>query len=273
MKSRKVYNQTLNVIKGISCLLIVCMHCEFPGYLGILVQTISRYCVPFFFMVSGYYCFSESNEKKNIKKKILHILKITLYASLFYIVLTFIFKCFDWSGFEASFSTNSILNWLVFNQPCIGSSQMWFLWALLYAYILFHILSINNKESLGVRLIPILFISYILLAQGAHVIGIYIPNMYYRNFLIEGFPFLMMGYAIHKYQNRITLSNKNLWLILFVSTIACIFERILLGRDFGVNISSFPQVVSLFLLSVRNPIVSFYYVDNKVIKSLWGGRD
>lgn len=36
---------------------VVFMHCEFPGILGTAVQAVSRFCVPFFFMVSGYFCF------------------------------------------------------------------------------------------------------------------------------------------------------------------------------------------------------------------------
>ena len=65
---------------------VVFMHCEFPGITGIAVQAISRFCVPFFFMVSGYFCFQplmlQSTRPNNttlmggalrIKKKVLHI--------------------------------------------------------------------------------------------------------------------------------------------------------------------------------------------------------
>ena len=54
---KKQYNYCLDFIKGIACIFVVFMHCEFPGILGTAVQAISRFCVPFFFMVSGYFCF------------------------------------------------------------------------------------------------------------------------------------------------------------------------------------------------------------------------
>ena len=54
---QKHYNYCLDFIKGLACIFVVLMHCEFPGVTGVAVQAISRFCVPFFFMVSGYFCF------------------------------------------------------------------------------------------------------------------------------------------------------------------------------------------------------------------------
>ena len=54
---KKQYNYCLDFLKGIACVFVVFMHCEFPGIMGTAVQAISRFCVPFFFMVSGYYCY------------------------------------------------------------------------------------------------------------------------------------------------------------------------------------------------------------------------
>ena len=56
----KQYNYCLDFMKGIACLFVVWMHCEFPGKTGVIVQAISRFCVPFFFMVSGYFCVNMS---------------------------------------------------------------------------------------------------------------------------------------------------------------------------------------------------------------------
>ena len=84
MSTHKQYNYCLDFIKGIACILVVFMHCEFPGILGTAVQTISRFCVPLFFMVSGYFCFNVSESSKSWLK-IRHVAKITLFASLFYL--------------------------------------------------------------------------------------------------------------------------------------------------------------------------------------------
>ena len=38
-----------------------------------------------------------------------------------------------------------------------------------------------------------------------------------------------------------------------VTTLLCPVERILMGRDFGVNILTFPQVTAVFYYEVQNP--------------------
>lgn len=57
MAIQKQYNYNIDFIKGIACMFVVFMHCEFPDIMGTAVQAVSRFCVPFFFMVSGYFCF------------------------------------------------------------------------------------------------------------------------------------------------------------------------------------------------------------------------
>jgi hypothetical protein len=98
-----------------------------------------------------------------------------------------------------------------------------------------------------------MFIAYITLAQGMYIAGIRIPNMIYRNFLVEGFAYFMLGHWIHKNQSRLCISNRVLLISLTITTFLCLLERYVLGRDFGVNIVTIPQVFCLFLYAVRNP--------------------
>ena len=96
----KQYNYCLDFIKGIACIFVVFMHCEFPGITGTLVQAISRFCVPLFFMVSGYFCYRSVATQQGdavtncsqwlFNKKVKHILKITINASLFYLLFVII---------------------------------------------------------------------------------------------------------------------------------------------------------------------------------------
>lgn len=60
MAEKAKRNYCLDFIKGIACICVVFMHCEFPGILGIVIQCVSRFCVPFFFMVSGYFAYKEN---------------------------------------------------------------------------------------------------------------------------------------------------------------------------------------------------------------------
>ncbi|MGN0163817.1 MAG: hypothetical protein ACI4EA_09630, partial [Candidatus Ornithomonoglobus sp.] len=76
---------------------------------------------------------------------------------------------------------------------------------------------------------------------------------YYRNFLIEGFPLFMLGHWIHKNKSKLQFGNNILIGVIILSTLLCVVERYLMGRDFGVNIVTFPQVTALFLYGVNNP--------------------
>jgi len=40
--------------------------------------------------------------------------------------------------------------------------------------------------------------------------------------------------------------------VLVISTLACIPERLILGRDFGVNICTVPQVAACFILGMKH---------------------
>lgn len=248
----KQYNYCLDFVKGIACIFVVWMHCEYPGILGIAVQTVSRFSVPLFFMVSGYFCYSP-NGRSNFRKKIGHVAKITFYACLFYLCFKFFLHLiFHNQIFVLSFQ--KLLGWIVFNTPPIVAGQYWFLFALLYTYVFFFIIRRYCSNRSMYIFAVLMFIAYILLAQGAHLVGIHLPNHIYRNWLVEGYAYFMLGLFLHEYQDRINVNNSTLIAIIVIFSILCCFERYLMGRDFGVNICTIPQVTAMMLYAIKNPV-------------------
>lgn len=148
-----------------------------------------------------------------------------------------------------------MLRWLIFNQPSwVGvAGQYWFLFALLYVYIAYGIIAKMNKINQVYWIAALMFVVYVFLAQGCHLLGISIPNMIYRNWLVEGFAYFMLGYWIHDHQDRLKFCNRHILTVFVISTLSCLIERMLMGRDFGVNIVTIPQVFCLFLYAVNNP--------------------
>ena len=250
MQNTRHYNHCLDFIKGVACVCVVFMHCEFPGITGTMVQAVSRFCVPFYFMVSGFFCCYPNQEIYDgaiSRRKITHIGRIVLWASLFYLLFAFVLK-------KSIIVTRSeVVAFGVFNQPFILVSQLWFLYALLYDYLAYSFIWKGNKIKWFYCISVALFVVYICMAQGAHLCGISIPNMYYKNWLIEGLPFFFAGHWIHANQEKIKISDRMLVLIIVISTLLCLVERIIMGRDFGVNIMTFPQVFALFIYAVKYP--------------------
>lgn len=79
---RKRFNN-IDLWRAIAAFLVVAIHCPFPGALGEAVANVGRIAVPFFFIVSGFFCYSEDadvNRKKAVRqiKTILGIVLIFL---------------------------------------------------------------------------------------------------------------------------------------------------------------------------------------------------
>lgn len=42
-------NQSLYFLEGLACVFVIFIHCNFPNYIGILVDVIARFAVPYSF--------------------------------------------------------------------------------------------------------------------------------------------------------------------------------------------------------------------------------
>ncbi len=247
-------NKSLNFLKGCACLLVVCMHSEFPGRLGIIVQTVGRFAVPLFFMISGYFCYYEGAAcHPKIINKIKRLL-IIIGCSL----LLFFFI----NRFQVEINGDILRQWLLFNQPPLNGS-LWFLFALLYDLLLFYIINRLKLVRMAYFLIPVLLVSYIALAQVGYVMGFKIENYYYKNWFIEGFPLFMLGHFIHQKEDVLKrIKSSYLLIITVLLTAGNILERYLLKRDFGMNIATIPQVGVIFILALQYPhkkVIPFIY--------------
>lgn len=250
------YNSCIDFAKGIACIFVVFMHCEFPGRFGIIVQAISRFSVPFFFMVSGFFCYypdADGLTDFRYYRKLRHIGQIVLWSIFFYLIVALITSWIN-DNYSLSVTIRQVYNLLIFNAPFIIAGQLWFLFALLYDYLVFGLLWRIGRIKILYYFASIMIVLYFILAQGAYLAGYQIPNRIYRNWMVEGLAFFMMGHWIHAHEDSFNkVTNKVLLIVVSVSSALCLVERYLLGRDFGVNIATVPQVIALFLYAVNNP--------------------
>ena len=255
MQEERRYNYCLDFVKGIACILVVLIHCKFPGRVGLSVQAVARFAVPLFFMVSGYYCYRGGQYTNNqvITKKIVKIAKMTFSWYLFYL---FFFVVENWL-FKAShvfdFSLTHILHVAVFNQPSNVPPHFWFLFALINVYLLFLLVNALKVRKIGYVFSLVMFALLIALQQGASLMGYSITPYYFRNFLIEGFPFFMLGHFLHENKEKCNVSNVLLLIIVGISAVLSIGERFMFKSFIKVFLSTYPLVVCLFVYAINNP--------------------
>ena len=156
METKKIRNQTLDIFKFVAAFAVVCIHYMFYGTAGEIVKALSRFAVPFFFAISGYFAYNNTSSK--IKQKTKHILIIYLSSFLLY----FCYSAFKYilsnktltEYFLSYISKEAILNFFVLNQT-VSSAHLWFLPALVYCYLIYYI--IKDKISENIMLIISLF--------------------------------------------------------------------------------------------------------------------
>ena len=261
----KQQNHYLNFWKGIACFGVVFLHTRLPFYtLDGMIQSMFRFAIPLFFMVSGYFCYGEDKKivETKLPAKIKRIFWLNLGGCFYYFVMQLAIAVFgDSHGsmadvverFHMMFNKETMINWLVFNQdPFVNI--MWFTSALLYCYLLFWLFNHFNLYRLCYGVIPVLLMIHLVLGNVLVLFGIQIPIVYYRNFLLFGLPFFALGNWLHKHQDCILekLSKKKCQLILVLGLILGAGEWFLVGRR-EMYLGALLVVACMFVLSLHQP--------------------
>lgn len=260
----KQQNNCLNFIKGCACFGILYMHTSYDCMVSSVIACLSRFAVLIFFMISGYFCYNENRDAVNSRmpKKIKHILKLCLWASVIHFLWQAIFipllcgNNIDIVMFMKQCCTlKRMLNFLLFNQLPFGGI-LWFLFALLYCYLIFLIVNKKNWYKQAYILIPILIALHIVSRGVIQYFGLIdekINIVYYRNFIFMGFPFFMLGNFIHKHEEKIInkFSNKKLLGLIGLGLAISCLERLVVVLElfWGTVLATF----CIFVFAVKNP--------------------
>ena len=129
-------NQSIELLKLISCFFIVIIHNPFTSSFGSAIDAIARFSVPFFFMTTGYFIVEPNNPSSNLKKQIIKLIKYYFIYEFIYIL------SYSIIALVKNDSTN-LLNALIRNfkhiwiEPTIGA-HLWYviniIWVLVIIY-------------------------------------------------------------------------------------------------------------------------------------------
>ena len=263
-------NKEIDIIKGFSCISVIYIHCPIPGFIGKCILAISRYAVPFFFFISGYYFLNSNLEITNsrIFMKIRHILALLRKNSLFYCIFCILFNILkdrSWNIKEFTqslFNKKKIVKFILFNCP-FKYLHIWFILALLYCYLFMLLLS-----SINSNIIKNSFFEYFIICFG--IIGYHLLTEFGRMkliriikiifkykldishfFIFRAFPFFALGILIRKKKIRPIQSSYLILVFIFGSLLSCI-EQYLFKMPLNSYIGTYFQLVSLISFCFKN---------------------
>lgn len=191
-------NFSIDVVKAVAALLVICIHTGFPSVVGDYIVALCRAAVPIFLLISGFYyqIIIDRNKTLSYYKK---ILLLTFFSSVFYFIA---------NGIEISYL--KVFRWdkmLMFSFPVTGD-HLWYLYSLINVLIL---LAFCNKiKDRLFFLIPSLLL-------GNYILSFFPKFWLYRNFLFTSLPYFLLGMYFYKKRDLVaTLFRSKNHCILFI---------------------------------------------------------
>lgn len=252
----KTKNNMLYIWQGIACFGIVCIHCRFPNIIGNVIASMSRFAVPLFLAISGYF-FSKNSEIGcfKLKKKIIRNLRVFLSAFFIY----FIYKVVTGELLLQDISAVDFIKLIVFNSVDKVCSPLWFLLAQIYCFIVFSLIEKNKKTyTISVYAMGLLIIHYflriVMFKKGFSLMGIQLSEDFiYRNWLMFGIPFFALGYCIRSKQEWI-IKHINFFtgsIFIALGFIITLLERKVIGYELELYVGNVFVVVGIFIISIQ----------------------
>lgn len=251
--------------------MVIFIHVPFPGWVGTAVRCVARFAVPFFFMISGFYLYNPDRAvvSKKMPKKIRKILFLAIFAFCIYTAEAFVINVIVnrqpiIEFLSDNFSVNFWMKFILCNTTVVGGKVDidWYLWATVYCYLILWIVNKLNLYKYIYWLIPVLIIGHLTISLTRNYVfpigGIDYHNVYVRNWLFNGLPFMLLGrYVAENKEALISRFNNQACLLLaFIGMVFSCVERFFYGKLLTVEPSiclfTCPFTFFLFIFAVKN---------------------
>lgn len=229
-------NNTLEILKLFASYMVVFIHVLFYGRIGVAVDALARFAVPFFFLVSGFYSYRITLDR--IKSRIVHLLFLLAFAVLLYTVydVSKLLIKQDFQGvvryFNQCFDFKNMLKLVLFNKP-VYAGHLWYLFAILYVYLIRYfavLFKIYDKLFWTISLLALCL--HLLMGEFLSSFGIVLPIYIVRNFALLGIPFFGLGMLANKYRHKlIDIPNLVIIISIIIGVLETLFSRYFFGKN------------------------------------------
>jgi hypothetical protein len=247
-----------DVLKCISCILVVLFHYPLPGVVGEIIIYAFRFPVPMFCMITGYFAYEKDN--KWILSKAIYIGKLIFFTELAHGAIKLLLLCLgdeNVGNLFPAFPNVMDAFFFVVQKLFCGSffnGTLWYLYGAFWSYFLIIAFrKMKISDSLCIVVITVLLSINVLgryYVQHNYNINEYV--WLFRNALTMIFPLTLTGMMIRKY--RLALKRrfdvKKSLVIVLVGNMMIVLEYIMNGQYMDFHYSTFVITVGLFLFAM-----------------------
>lgn len=256
-------NQSMECAKLVASFFVVAIHVPFPGDFGNVISCLSRFAVPMFFAISGYFSYGAGADK--LAKRMAHIFQLNLIATLLCILSKYM-RMSDWNAGmllklqQLMPSWENVAKW-VFLHINPFSGELWYLTAIWFCYgAVWGYVRFFGEKPVCYRPLYIISLTLFLIRFAVGDLlrfsGVDIPFYIFRDGWFEGLPMFSMGIFLRQYRQQIfsnfQLTSKKL-LLLFAAGFALSFLQWEQMGMMELPLGTVLQVAVLILLTAANP--------------------
>ena len=266
-KGRNVY---LDIFKIFLSFLVICIHLAGETYSHFPLY---RLAVPMFFIISGYFNYSENND--HLKYKSVQFVKRSswyMFIGFFiYIVFDFIMCFLNGNGvgyyFTTLFYEDFILEFLFLNRPITYTgAQLWFLIALFIVSVVHYFAVRYDKTKYYKFIIPIGYLIYFFFAGYMYLFqDTDMPIRYTRNAWFFGLPNFTLGFLLARFNFHKKDFYKYIYLVMGIVFffLQIVEYNILKTPNISLEMYICGVLSAVFLLQfflgIKNADCPFYY--------------
>lgn len=266
-KGRNVY---LDLFKIFLSFLVIAIHLAGESYAHFPLY---RLAVPMFFIISGYFNYTE--DKERLKSKSVVFIKRTLRYLLIgfaiYIVFDFIGCYFEGHGvgyyFTTLFYEDFFFEFLFLNRPITYTgAQLWFLIALFVVSLVHYALVRFDKLKYYKIIITVCYVIYFFFAGYMYLLqDTDMPIRYTRNAWFFGLPNFALGFTLAKFNFNKKSWYKYVYLVLGVAFFLLQIAEYNLVKTENISLEMYISgVLSAtfllqFFLGIKKADCPFYY--------------
>lgn len=271
---KKTRNICLYFFEVLGAILVVFIHCNFPGDFGLFMNSLGRFGVPLFFAISGFFLYKNGASKIDIrnklKKRIVRVLLLLLFSFCLYFTLDAVTLCIGENAISFGdylirvFNWKKILFFFALNYPLTHYIN-WFMIVLLFSYLIIYLfpnLFLKNNKFLYVVccfIMLLVIFRYIVLATHMQINGVEIANEWLcRSWFDIGLLFICLGILLKKKEETLKKLSTHFIIIMILTSLAImVVEQMLLTKFFGHGNSyyfgSIGCVIFMIALSIKKP--------------------